>query len=153
MQNTRIGIIVSNIIFLIRNKLQKIRENASSKEESDFVVQRKYVGKLIIAVLTERINVRRALLAFPKGCEDESVRTAWHALCHYEADEDLRKTDIEYNNEQVSFLEMIAFEFKDGNQLPQNIIDSYKSFYKDSSMLYESTYKGIIKKLFRFLSM
>ena len=34
--------------------------------------------------------------------------------------------------EQVSFLEMIAFEFKDGNPLPQNIIDSYKPYYKDN---------------------
>lgn len=125
----------------------------SLKIESDFVEQRKYVGKIIIAVLTERIIVRRALELFPKGIADESVRTAWHALCHYEADEDLRKKDIEYNNEQVSFLEMIAFEFKDGNPLPQNIIDSYKPYYQDNPISYESGLKGVLKKLFRFLSM
>lgn len=152
MQNTRIGIIVSNFISLVKNRLQKIKMEDSLKTESCFVEQRKYVGNIIIAVLTERIIVRRGLELFPKGCEDESVRTAWHALCHYEADEELRKTDIEYNNEQVSFLEMIAFEFKDGNPLPQNVIDSYKPYYKDNPISYESGLKGVIKKLFRFLS-
>lgn len=152
MQNSRIGIIVCKFISLLKNKLQQIQTEDSLKTESCLVEQRKYVGNIIIAVLTERIIVRRGLELFPKGCEDESIRTAWHALCHYEADEDLRKTDIEYNNEQVSFLEMIAFEFKDGNPLPQNIIDSYKPYYKDNPISYESGLKGVVKKLLRFLS-
>lgn len=152
MQNTRIGIIVSNLIFTIKNKLKKVKEKNALENEANFIAQRKYVGKIIISVLTERMNVRRGLTLFPQGCEDESVRTAWHALCHYEADEDIRKTDIEYHNEQVAFLEMIAFEFKDGNQLPQNIIDAYKPYYKDNPITYESSLKGIIKKLCRFLS-
>ena len=84
-------------------KLQKVQTEASLKKEASFVAQRKYVGNIIISVLTERIIVRRGLELFPKGCEDESVKTAWHALCHYEADEDIRKQDVEYNNEQVSF--------------------------------------------------
>lgn len=153
MQNTRIGIIVLNLISSIKNKLQIAQEQVALDKEASFVVQRKYVEKIIIAVLTDRMSVRRGLTLFPQGSEDESVRTAWHALCHYEADEDLRKNDIEYNNEQVAFLEMIAFEFKDGNPLPQNIIDSYKPYYKDNPITYEAGLKGIIKKLFRFLSM
>jgi len=153
MQNTRIGIIILNFISLVKDKLQTAKLQDSLKQEADFVEQRKYVGNIIISVLTERIIVRRGLELFPKGCEDESIRTAWHALCHYEADEDIRKKDLEYNNEQVSFLEMIAFEFKDGNPLPQNIIDSYKPYYKDNPITYKSGLKGIIKKLFRFLSM
>ena len=47
---------------------------------------------------------------------------------------------------------MIAFEFKDGNPLPQNIIDSYKPYYKDNPISYESGLKGVVKKLLRFLS-
>jgi len=151
MQNTRIGIIISNIIQFIKNKIYQIRTEDSSKEESFYLEQRKFVGNIIISVLTEQINVKKALTLFPKGCEDESIRTAWHALCHYEADEDIRNKDKEYNNEQISFLEMIAFEFKDGTPLPQNIIDAYKPYYKDNPISYEKGIKGIIKKLFRFL--
>lgn len=118
----------------------------------DFISERQLVGNIIIAVLTERISVKNGLLMFPKGCEDPSVNAAWHALCHYEADEEIRLKDIEYNNQQVELLELIAFTFKDGNPLPQNIIDSYKPFYKDNPISYENGIKGFLKKLFRFVS-
>lgn len=152
MQNTRIGLIISNIKRLIISKLQQIQNDTSKQKEVNVVMQRKQIGEIIIAVLTERIKVRQALSFFPKGLEDESSKAAWHALCHYEADEDIRKRDIEYHNEQVSFLEMIAFEFKDGNPLPQNITDSYKPFYGNDPISYNNGIKGMIKKLLRFLS-
>lgn len=118
----------------------------------DFISERQLVGNIIIAVLTERISVKNGLLMFPKGCEDPSVNAAWHALCHYEADEEIRLKDIEYNNQQVELLELIAFTFKDGNPLPQNIIESYKPFYKDDPIFYEKGFKGFLKKLFRFVN-
>jgi hypothetical protein len=74
----------------------------------DYTEQRKFVSKLYLAVLTHKLSVRTALTKFPQDCDDSTITAAWYALCHYEADEELRKTDIEYNNEQVSFLEMIA---------------------------------------------
>ena len=120
---------------------------------ADIVKQRQLVGKIIIAVLTERISVKDGLLHFPKGCNDPSIHAAWHALCHYEADEDIKLKDLDYNNQQVELLEFIAFTFKDGEPLAQNIIDAYKPYYKeDDPISYDSGLKGFIKKLFRFVN-
>ena len=60
--------------------------------------------------------------------------------------------DIEYNNQQIELLEMIAFTFKDGSPLPQNIIDAYKPYYKEDPISYTDGFKGIIKKLLRFVN-
>lgn len=151
MQSERISIILLNIKTAIFNKFKQFFEK-KTPQEIDYTADRKYVGNIIISVLMERINVQRALLAFPKGCADDSIRAAWHALCHYEADEDMRLKDVEYNNVQVELLEMIAFAFKDGNPVPQNIIDSYKPYYEDNPIFYESGFKGFLKKLFRFVN-
>ncbi len=118
----------------------------------DITKQRQFVGNIIIAVLTEKINVKKGLLLFPKGCEDPSIHAAWHALCHYEADEDIKAKDIDYNNQQIELLEFIAFTFKDGDPLPQNIIDAYKPFYQEDPISYDTGLKGIIKKLLRFVN-
>ena len=136
------------------NYLQSSGKNTTAKVENnrDYTAERKVVGNIVISVLTERLNVRKALTLFPKGCEDDSIRAAWHALCHYEADEDIKFRDIDYKNQQVELLELIAFEFKDGNPLPQNIVDAYKPYYKDNPLSYQSGLKGILKKLFRFIN-
>lgn len=123
-----------------------------SLEEKDYTKDRQYVGNIIIAVMTERISVKRGLLLFPKGCQDPSIHAAWHALCHYEADEDIRAKDLEYNNQQIELLEMIAFAFKDGSPLPQNIIESYKPYYEEDPISYEDGLKGLIKRLLRFVN-
>ena len=73
-------------------------------------------------------------------------------MCHYEADEDIKAKDIEFNNQQVELLEFIAFTFKDGKPLPQNIIDAYKPYYQDDPVSYESGIKGFVKKLLRFVN-
>lgn len=143
---------------ILKRLIQSLDDYLSSRpkkprEEIDYTKDRQYVGNIVISVLTERINVQRALLLFPKGCEDPSVRAAWHALCHYEADEDIKQNDIEFNNQQVELLEMIAFTFKDGEPLPQNIIDSYSQYYKNDPISYENGLKGTIKRIFRFLNL
>ena len=135
-------------------KLRKAPQGFNDEPDSaQMIKDRKYVGNIIIAVLTERITVQRGLLLFPKGFTDPSIRAAWHAVCHYEADEDIKKQDVEYNNQQIELLEMIAFAFKDGNPLPQNIIDSYKPFYADAPISYESGLKGLVKRLLRFINL
>ena len=96
---------------LIEKFKEKIKEVKAPKVV-DYSKDRQFVGNIIISVLTERISVKRGLLLFPKGCEDPSIHAAWHALCHYEADEDIRAKDIDYNNQQIELLEMIAFAFK-----------------------------------------
>ena len=150
MQNNRISIILSNIKSFIQSKTKAL-ENIQN-QEPDYTAQRKYVGNIIIGVLTERISVKNGLLMFPKGCEDPSVHAAWHALCHCEADEDIKKDNLAFNDQQVELLEMIAFEFKDGNPLPQNIIDAYKPYYQDDPISYESGLRGFLKKLLRFVN-
>ena len=57
---------------------------------------RKFCARLIQEVLCGRIITREALKRFPKSNNDRSVIAAYHALIHYEADEEFRKTDIEY---------------------------------------------------------
>ncbi len=118
----------------------------------DLIKQRQAVGNIIIAVLTEQISVKKGLLLFPKDCTDPSVQAAWHALCHYEADEDIKAKDADYDNQQVELLELIAFTFKDGNPLPQNIIDAYKPYYKEIPLSFDGGLKGIVKKLFRYIN-
>lgn len=122
------------------------------KPEPDYTKPRQYVGEIIIAVLTERICVREALLRFPKSAlKDPSVQAAWHALCHYESDEDIKSKDHEYIKEQVSLLEMIAFEFKDGHDLPVNIIEGYKEFYDEALIAPEKGVEGLAARILRFI--
>ena len=150
MFKSRISLIFDNILFSIKEKSKKYHTTKS--EEPDYTSQRRYVGNIVISVITEQITVQRALTLFPKGCNDPSIRAAWHAICHYEADEELKSKDIEFNNQQLELLEMIAFAFKDGEPLPQNIIEAYKPYYKDNPISYEKGLSGILKKLFRFIS-
>ena len=160
MLPNRISIIIENIkVFLKKVITNNCRLNTISScfdaklknTEPDYTEQRKYVGNIIISVMTERINVKKALLLFPKGCEDPSIKAAWHALCHFEADEDIKLKDTEYNNSQIELLELIAYTFKDGEPLAQNIIDAYEPYYKGNPISYETGLFGTIKKLFRML--
>lgn len=150
MQNNRISIILSKIKSYIKEKKNSLDNKLD--QEIDYTAQRQHVGNIIIGVLTERISVKKGLLLFPKGCEDPSIHAAWHALCHYEADEDIKRENRAFNDQQIELLEMIAFEFKDGNPLPQNIINAYKPYYQDDPISYESGLKGLVKKLLRFIS-
>ena len=52
------------------------------------IKNRKYVARLVYAVLTERKTAREAILLFPET-KDKSIECAYHALVHFEADEDL----------------------------------------------------------------
>ena len=89
------------------------------------IKNRKYVGRLVYSVLTERKSVREALLLFPDS-SDKSIECAYHALVHFEADEDLRYKDYEYREEQNDYLEFIAQTLSEGKSLPRNIIADYE---------------------------
>ena len=123
-----------------------------SKQKSvDYSEIRKFVSELYIAVLTERICVREALMRFPKDCEDKTVIAAWHALCHLEADEELRKKDKMYEKEQDEYIESIAYTLQKGEELPQNVIESYIPYHEDALTPPTNTFKGIIHQLKKFL--
>src|SRR5574344_2640639 len=113
---------------------------------------RKQVSRLIYLVLTGDLHVREALLKFPKDVNDTSLTAAYHALVHYEADEEQRRLDISYRDEQDEYLEFIAQLLQNGQELPKNIIKIYDKYYKSTKTPRSNTLKGIIETLCRFLN-
>lgn len=114
--------------------------------------ERKSVARLIYMVLAETLHVKDAILRFPKDANDSSIKTAYHALIHREADEDLRGKDLDYREEQDDYLEFIAETLQDGNPLPKNIIKSYDKYYKNIETPHSKSMKGLLKSLCRFLN-
>ena len=113
---------------------------------------RKYIGKLIIAVLTDRIIVREALKKFPHDVKDPSIKSAYHALIHREADEDIRRRDISYRDEQDSYLEQVAQTLLQGIELPKNIIKNYNTYYRDIEINHSNEFKIWLKRICKFLN-
>ena len=114
--------------------------------------QREAVSSLIRGVLTGGIVVREAINSFPKGTDDESIKAAYHALVHYEADEELRVKDDLYKEEQDDYLLMLADKLAKGEDLPINIINAYKEYYKTANIKNEDNFKGKLKSFFRNLN-
>ena len=112
---------------------------------------RKFVGRLIYSVLTERRSVREAISLFP-DCRDKNIECAYHALVHYEADEDLRYKDIEYREEQNDYLEFIAQNLSEGKELPRNIIADYEKYYHGTASKWTDGIQGFWKEFFRFIN-
>lgn len=115
------------------------------------IKQRKFVSRLIYEVLTERTCVRKAISMFPQT-DDKSIICAYHALVHFEADEDLRYQDFEYREEQNDYLEFIAQTLAEGKSLPRNIIADYEPYYKGISRKWQDGVKGFWKEFLRFIN-
>ena len=62
---------------------------------------------------------------------------------------DISSKDNLYLQEQLEYLEFIAFTFKDGKELPQNIVDSYKQYHEEALIPHAKGLGGIVKKLFK----
>lgn len=117
------------------------------------VKNRQIVSELIIKVLTEQISVSNALLKFPRDKFDKAIECAWHALIHYEADEDLRAKDLDFKEEQDDFLYFLSTLLKDGKDLPINILKDYKKFHGGAPIpLDEKSFWSKVLKLFRFIN-
>lgn len=112
---------------------------------------RKFVGRLIYSVLTERRCVREALKLFPDSM-DKNIECAYHALVHFEADEDIRYRDIEYREAQNDYLEEIAQTLVAGKDLPRNIIADYEDYYKGTASLWKNGWHGFLKEFKRFIN-
>mgnify|MGYP005766654875 CR=1 FL=1 len=121
------------------------------RKSVDYRKLRKQVAKIFIGVLTEKINVSYALTCFPKDCDDKTINASWHALCHLEADEDIRVKDNMYKKEQDEYIEFIAYTLEKGEELPENIINSYIPFHPDALTPNSHKLKGIIHTLKKFL--
>ena len=112
---------------------------------------RKFVGRLIFSVITDRRSVREAIKLFPDS-RDKNIVCAYHALVHYEADEELRYADFEYREEQDDYLEFIAQTLVDGKDLPRNIIADYEDYYKGIAKPWVNGAKGFWKEFLRFIN-
>ena len=120
--------------------------------KKNYSEDRKFVSRLIYLVLAESLLVREALLKFPKDEDDPSIKAAYHALIHREADENFRKHDLDYRDEQDDYLEFIAQTLANGEQLPKNVIKSYDKYYKNANTPHSESMKGLLKSLCRFLN-
>ena len=94
------------------------------------------VARLLRLVRIGELCVREALLAYPKDTEDDSLIAAYHALIHYEADEDLRLRDPLYKEEQDDYIEFLSYTLEKGENLPENIIANYKNLYDSAPILH-----------------
>ena len=116
------------------------------------ISERKLVANLIRQVLISRVCVREAILEFPRDSQDKSIQAAYHALVHYEADEDLRKRDDVYREEQDDYLEMISYTLENEEDLPENIIKAYEDYYPCANIPHKKNTTGFLKSFFRFLN-
>lgn len=113
---------------------------------------RRYVAELLRAVRLGELSVRQAMIKYPKDTKDESLIASYHALIHYEADEDIRARDMLFREEQDDYLEFIYTTLENGEDLPQNIIDSYKEFYTKAPILHEQNARGFWKTFWQNLN-
>ena len=116
------------------------------------MTERELVAELIRHVLIGQLNVREAILKFPKDTKDKSIYAAYHALVHYEADNDLRVRDEAYRDEQDDFLEYISQTLERNEDLPGNIIKNYEKYYETANIPHENNTKGFLQSFFRFLN-
>ena len=118
----------------------------------EIIVERKKVAKILRDVLVGKLPVRNALLLYPKDTEDESLIACYHALIHFEADEDLRRRDLMYKQEQDDYIEFLVNTLEQGSDIPINIINNYKKYYETAPILHENNKSGFIKSFFRNLT-
>ena len=138
---------IKEILNYISKLVQPLLDKAKTKDLAgklprDYTKERKYISTLIFDVLTEKTIVRESLLKFPKDLEDPSSIAAYHALIHLEADEDLRKKDNLYKQEQDDYILYIAETFQKGEELPVNIVKEYADFYDWAPSQFSKTKRG-----------
>ena len=113
---------------------------------------RVFVAKLLRSVRIGNCGVREALMQYPRDTDDESLIAVYHALIHYEADEDLRRRDALYREEQDDYIESLSYILEKGEDLPQNIIDNYKKYYDTVQILHKKDIRGFLKSFFKILN-
>lgn len=110
------------------------------------------VSELIRKVLVGELTVQKALPLFPANTNDKSISAAFHALVHYEADEDLRRRDLLYKEEQDDYLTLIFQTLEKGESLPDNIIRNYEKYYKTADIPMPDDFKSNLIRFWRFLT-
>ncbi len=110
------------------------------------------VAEIIRKVLVGELSVKNALPMFPSNSHDKSIEAAFHALVHYEADEDLRSRDIMYREEQDDYLTLIFQTLESGASLPENIIRNYEKYYKSADIPMPNDFKSNLLRFWRFIT-
>ncbi len=113
---------------------------------------RVFVSELIRKVLVGELTVRNAITLFPADTKDKSIEAAFHALVHYEADEDIRRRDILYRDEQDDYLTLIFQTLEQGKSLPDNIIRNYEKYYKSADIPRPNDFRSNVIRFWRFLT-
>lgn len=116
------------------------------------IEDRVFVSKLLRGVRIGTCDIRAALLQYPKDTADDSLIAVYHALIHYEADEDLRRRDELYKQEQDDYIEFLSQVLEKGEDLPQNIIDNYKKYYETAPILHNKDTRGFLRSFFKVLN-
>ncbi|MFA6989918.1 MAG: hypothetical protein WC197_07595 [Candidatus Gastranaerophilaceae bacterium] len=127
-----------------------MKKKCTCSKEQEIKRAREEVSVLIIKILISTLSVKEALMQFPKDIQDKSLECAWHAIIHYEADEEIRAKDNDYALEQDDYLEMIANILKEGEELPGNIIQNYDEYYEEVYLPKSASWLNTLKNLFRF---
>ena len=111
------------------------------------------VSELIRKVLVGELTVQRALPLFPSQTQDRSIDAAFHALVHYEADEDLRSRDSLYKEEQDDYLTLIFQTLERGESLPDNIIRNYEKYYPTADIPMSDNFKSNVIRFWRYITL
>jgi len=111
---------------------------------------REATGKILFSVISGALTTFEAIKYFPKNVEDTSVKIAWHALLHYDADEEIRLREPDFAQEQIKYLELLAKILSEGNELPKNMLQDYEELYIDTVMPKRYDFFGKLKAFFRF---
>lgn len=136
------------------NRLLYIKPEIGARKVSleDKISLRKKVSNTLFSVLSGETSVLSALSNFPKNTDDKSVNVCFHILMHLEADEDIRKSDNDYREEQDDFILNIAQILQEGGDVPINIIKEYNDFYKETLIYPEINKETIISRLKKFIN-
>ncbi len=94
------------------------------------VEQRKLAGMLIQQVLEEQTSASYALTRWPEYTEDPSLDSAYQALWYFEADEDRHQVELFYLDVQLQLLQQIGAFLKQGQPLPQYLLQQYPPEFK-----------------------
>ena len=119
---------------------------------SDTLELRKLVSEIIRKVLVGELTVKDALPLFPAETGDKSIEAAFHALLHYEADEDLRARDLMYKEEQDDYLTLLFQTLEVGADLPDNIIKNYEKYYKSADIPMPNDFRSNLIRFWRFIT-
>jgi hypothetical protein len=94
---------------------------------ADLASLQQQAARLLLAVLEETLTPRQALARWPvlHEADDASVWAAYHALWHFEADEDVHKTEPYYCDLQLALLRHMAENLASGTAFPAHILAGY----------------------------